>query len=102
MRLPKVSFQIDGMFLFVMLAAVGVGYAYYKKNEIVKTVTEDLNPTHRNNIINQQVQSAFGGDNVEGFFDGYYGTWRTVIGAVSPYHEASQYDKDNALWGLFK
>lgn len=92
--MAKVGVQIDGTMVLVALVAVGVGYAYYKKNEIVKTVTEDLNPTHQNNIINRGVQGALGRENVSSVADKIF----AAADILTPWNGISGYAKE--VWGL--
>lgn len=100
MKLPGVKIQFDGTMLLTLIVAGLIGWLWLKKKAIADTVTEvvteDLNPASQNNIIYQGAQKAVGEENLSNFGRGYFSTWEVLIGAVSPWHEARDYAKENA------
>lgn len=71
--MAKVGVQIDGTMVLVGVAALGAAYLYYKKRVVAEVVTVGLNPTNRENYINQAVTSAVGVDNLATYNDHLFG-----------------------------
>jgi len=71
--MAKVGVQIDGTMVLVGVALAGVAYVYYKRKEVAKVATVGLNPTHRENYVNQATKSFVGESNLANYADHFFG-----------------------------
>ena len=88
--MKSVSLRIDGTMVLALLAIVAGVYVYRKKDEIANKI----NPSHKDNLINQGANAVFGKENKQGFFDHVF----AAADLVNPFNKSDAFAKQ--VWGL--
>jgi hypothetical protein len=89
MKIEKIGLQVDGVFLFVLVAIAGSIYFYFTKQNAVNAVKEGLNPVSPNNIVNKTAQAIVGKDRLQGGFNGLF----AVVDIINPFNDNDAYAK---------
>jgi hypothetical protein len=85
-----VNVKVDGLMVIAGLGVLVLGYAYYKRGQIIAAI----NPANPDNIVNTAVLSALGEDTYAEVGDYVFG----AIDLLNPFNDSDAYARQ--VYGL--